>query len=146
MFNQQTRETKTNLLSLGFSATSNLYALQYTRVRWLSRLFQQVLAKTGNISQATIGYECECSYDACLRRVAKGSVSPYDKQASYLSAAQGLVKLVAAAACVVALPGGHAIVLFVPQQLLLLDVPGRRQLQQRLGLEAAKFEWTGPPL
>lgn len=74
-----------------------------------------------------------------------GLYQPQDKQASYLSAAQRLVKLVVAAVCVVELAGGRAFVLFALLELLLLDASCQKLLQRHLGLEVAWFELTKPP-
>ena len=87
-----------------------------------------------------------CKGNAYSSQSAETSGKSADKQSSYLSAAQGLVKLVFAAVCVEPLARGHAIVVFAPQELLLLDVFCQQQLEQHLELEAAMSGLTSPLL
>ena len=68
------------------------------------------------------------------------------KQRSYLSAAQGLVRLVFAAVCVAPLARGHATGVSALQELPLLDVSCQQQLEQHLELEAARSGLTSPLL
>lgn len=87
-----------------------------------------------------------CKRNAYSSQRAETSGGSDDKQSSYLSAAQRLVRLAFAAVCVEPLARGHATDVFAPQELLLLDASCQQQPQQHLELEAAMSGLTSPLL